>query len=80
MADETNEHEAREARAARRRATWTATLGVDHASMPFAVGTVEDRFRTVVELSRAAHLLSGQPWPNYDRATMPTQIFRPKDD
>lgn len=79
MADETND-EAREARAARRRATWTASLSADHAPIPFAVGTVEDRFRAVVELSRAAHLLSGQPWPTYDRATMPTKIFRPKDD
>lgn len=77
MPDEPND---REARAALRRATWTATLSTEHAPMPFARGTAEDRFRAVVALSRAAWLLSGQPWPTYDRATMPTQIFRPKDD
>ncbi len=79
MADETSADQAREARSTLRRATWTATLSTEHAPMPFAVGTVEDRIRAVVELSRAAHLLSGQPWPSYDRATMPTKLFRPRD-
>lgn len=79
MVDETSADPAREARAALRRATWTATLSTEHAPMPFAVGAAEDRFRAVVELARAVHLLSGQPWPSYDRATMPTKILRPRD-
>lgn len=77
MASDSSADAAREARAARRRATWSARLSTESQPMPFGVGTVEERFAAVVALSRAAHLLSGQPWPAYDRANMPTRFIRP---
>lgn len=72
--------EAREARAARRRETWRFTLGAD-PSKPPASSSASERFLEVAAVTLDAWAFSGQPLPDYDRATMPGRlIVRPEGD
>ncbi len=61
--------EAREARAQRRRKSWTITRG--HAPERAADSTPEERLERMWPLALDAWASSGKPLPSYTRATMP---------
>lgn len=64
------------ARAARRRATWTARVGGEHRAVQVREITVEQRIAVMKELAEAARGMSGIPLPDYTRETMPCRILR----
>lgn len=47
---------------------------------PRAESDREDLAHAVAELSHAAWLRSGRPFPSYTRATMPVRIIKRSDD
>ena len=68
-----------QARAERRRATWTATLGTEQRAPQAADSTPEQRVGVMQELALAGWALTGQALPEYSRATMPGRVIRPTE-
>lgn len=66
-----------EQRAARRRATWRASLGTSGPAMRVTETTAEERLAVMGELAEAGWALLGRPFPEYTRATMPGRVIRP---
>lgn len=65
-----------EARASRRRATWTAALGTEHRAVHLDETTVEQRIALMNELAEAGWALRGEGLPAYTRAEMPGRLVR----
>ena len=71
--------EAFEARAARRRATWTGELRTEQRAVRVDETTVEQRVAVMRELAEAGWALRGVPLPSYTRADMPGRVIRPRE-
>lgn len=71
--------EAFEARAARRRATWTAELRTKQRAGRLDETTIEERIGVMRELAEAGWALLGAPLPAYTRAEMPGRVIRPEN-
>lgn len=74
--------EARRARAAQRRANAeslpirTFELGAEPLLDERTETTVDQRLQEILRLSYRAFVISGQPWPTYTRANIPTAVIR----
>ena len=65
---------------ARARSTWPiriVPLGHETSDDVSAWTTAEERLAMTWELTQRAWALAGRPLPDYDRASIPSRLFRP---
>lgn len=70
------EREARQQRALQRQRTLVGGLVSRDGDAPPAGDTPLERLEMLAEISLRAWLLTGQPVPTWDRATMPGRVIR----
>lgn len=66
------------ARARERSATWAVTVPTRASPVGMDQHSVAARLAAMAELAEAGWCLLGRPLPEYDRATMPGVLVRPK--
>jgi hypothetical protein len=63
-------------RAAKRRATWSLSVHSLADAAPSERVSPEDALTSIWRLSCEVWAMSGRPWPEYTRATMPGRVIR----